>query len=324
MFRHWFALALLLLAGSQLIASDPALVSFEESVKDLGGAPRGTKLLHHFKFTNTSGQTAHVSGVRTSCHCSSAWAVKETLAPNESSSIAVQVNTGLYSGTRDFTIYVNFDQPYVAESRLLLKTVSRDDISLSPDAVNFGVVKLGSAPTVEVVLEHHSLSGWKITGIENDNGYLQPKIEPLAGNPNGYKLSVRLREDTPAGYWHASLGLVTNDPTSPRIRVPLSVEVQGLLAVTPQTLNLGRLQGEVVEKKVVVRGAKPFKIVSVEGADGILSIEPARSDEAKLAHVLRVTYSGKADAGELLKKLKINTDLDKSSVELPVQGTVSK
>lgn len=324
MLRLALAFSLALLPFSTLAASDTAILTFEESVKDLGGAPRGTKLVHHFKFTNTSQQAVHISGVRTSCHCSTARAIKQDIAPGESSSIMVEVNTILYSGTRDFTIYVNFDRPYVTETRLMLKTVSRDDITMSPDSLNFGTVKLGSAPSMSVVLDHRSFAGWKITGIENENGYIQTKLEPNGNSNNSYRLTVRLREDTPAGFWHASLGLVTNDPTTPRIRVPLSVEVQGLLAVTPQTLNMGKLNSDIVEKKVVVRGAKPFKITSVEGVDGIISIDQTKTDEAKMAHVLKITYSGKADAGEMLKKLKITTDLDNTTIELPVQGQVVK
>lgn len=324
MFRTGLVFVLALFAPSYLLAGETSVLNFEESIKDLGGAPRGTKLVHHFKFTNTTQQPVHISGVRTSCHCSTARAIKQEVNPGESSSIMVEVNTGMYSGTRDFTIYVNFDRPYVTETRLILKTVSRDDISLNPDSINFGTIKLGSAPTMSVVIEHRSFSGWKITGIENENGYIQTKIEPNGTNQNSYRLTVRLREDTPAGYWHASLGLVTNDSSTPRIRVPLSVEIQGALAVTPSTLNLGKLASDSVEKKIVVRGAKPFKILSIEGLDGILSVDQAKSEEAKVAHVLKITYSGKADAGELLKKLKIVTDLDNSSIELPVQGQVVK
>lgn len=324
MFRSRFTLLFALLAPSYLFAADNLVLSFEESVKDVGGVPRGTKLVHHFKFTNNTQQSVHISNTRTSCHCATARAVKEEIAPGESSSIMVEVNTILYSGTRDFTIYVAFDRPYSAETRLMLKTVSRDDITLSPDSIQFGKVKLGAAPSQSVVVEHRAFSGWRITGIENENGYLQTRIDPNGTQPNSYRLTVRLREDTPAGFWHASIGLVTNDPTTPRIRIPMSVEIQGSLAVTPQTLNLGKLGTSAVEKKIVIRGAKPFKITGVEGLDNTLSIDQTKTDEAKVAHVLKITYSGNAEAGELVKKIKILTDLDNSTVELPVQGHVSK
>ncbi|MFT3878213.1 MAG: DUF1573 domain-containing protein [Gemmatales bacterium] len=324
MFRLGLVFSLALLSHTYLVAAETNVLNFEEPVKDLGGAPRGTKLVHHFKFTNASQQPVHISGVRTSCHCSTAHAMKQEIAPGESSSIMVEVNTILYSGTRDFTIYVNYDRPVVTENRLMLKTVSREDLSISPNSLNFGTIKLGSAPSMSVVLDNRSMTGWKITGIENENGYIQANVEPNGTNGNSYRLTVRLREDTPAGYWHASLGLVTNDPTTPRIQVPLSVEIQGLLAVTPSTLNMGKLNGDTMEKKIVVRGAKPFKITGIEGLDNILSIDQTKTDEAKMAHVLKITYSGKADAGELLKKIKIKTDLDNTTVELPVQGQVVK
>ena len=74
---------------------------------------------------------------------------------------------------------------------------------------------------------------------------------------------------------------------------------------------------------MVVRGAKPFKITGIDGVDDTLTVEKP-ADEAKVAHVLRITYSGKGDAGELLKKLRIQTDLDHATIELPVQGQIVK
>ncbi|HMP16978.1 MAG TPA: DUF1573 domain-containing protein [Gemmatales bacterium] len=110
MFRLMLPFLLLQFSFPSLATASNTLLQFEETVKDLGGAPRGTKLIHHFKCTNVSQQIVHIAGARTSCHCSTARAIKPELNPGESTSILVEVNTILYSGSRDFTIYVPTSQ----------------------------------------------------------------------------------------------------------------------------------------------------------------------------------------------------------------------
>jgi hypothetical protein len=126
------------------------------------------------------------------------------------------------------------------------------------------------------------------------------------------------------GAWHADVWLRTNDAATPRIRIPLTVEIEGTVTVTPGDVALGRVKaGGHAERKVVIRGAVPFKIRQIEGVDDHLHVTGG-SDEAKPFHILRVDFQAGPDAGELSRQIRVVTDLPEDGVaEFRVQALVT-
>jgi hypothetical protein len=328
MLRHGVKWSLLLGALLGLVGPAAAQPVFEERAKDLGGAPRGQVLEQKFKLTNKyRDKELHVAGIRTSCGvCSSATIDKNTIAPGESAWLTMRVDTNKYAGHRTFTAFVTFDRPQYEETFVNVTAVSRDDLSIAPTTLNFGAVRHGSGPTASTTIEYRGgQANWTITGLANDNGYIQPKLEEVSRHfgTTTYKLTVRLRDDLPLGSWHADLWLNTSDATSPRIRVPLTVEVQGALTAAPQSLDLGKVaKGGQLEKKVVLRGAEPFKITKIEGLEGSNIEVTGQSEEAKDVQVLRIRYQAGKDSGEFTKKLRFVTDLKKdNAVDVTLRGS---
>ena len=313
-------------AAAQPVAQSVAQSVFEESSKDFGSVPRGTTLTHNFTLNNPTKTVLRVAGVRTSCTtCMSAAVGQVEVPPGESTVLAVTVDTRKFSGARTFTCHVQFDKPTFMEAQVLILANSRDDITLTPGQLAFGKVKKGSGPSAAVSIEHHGTAGWQITGVQNENGFLlaQLKETSRAGKHVIYQLSVKLREDIPVGVWHADVWLKTNDAATPRIRVPLSVEVEGLLTATPAEVVLGRVKpGGKVERKVVIRSAVPFKVTKVAGTDDHFVIRPD-NDETKTVHVLSVSFAAGAEPGELARRIEVETDLpEENRVEFIVRAQV--
>ena len=127
----------------------------------------------------------------------------------------------------------------------------------------------------------------------------------------------------PVGKWYTDVWLKTNNPEYPQIRVPLTVEVESGLSVSPDAVSLGQVavNGES-ERRVIVRGAKPFKITEVKGADDQLTVQDDTA-ESKAVHVLTVKLKpGKA--GQLNRNLRIETDLpEDGTVDFPVSAQVT-
>jgi hypothetical protein len=284
---------------------------FEETSKDFGSVPRGTTLIHQFRLKNTRNHSLHVAGLRTSCGCATAALGRDDIAPGQSTVLQVTIDTRKYSGARVFTIHVLFDRPAVEEVRVTVTATSRDDVTLTPGQLEFGRVKRGTPAKATVTIEYHGTANWQITGVENDNGYLKPDVQHIAAGLGQtiYQLTVTLRPDIPAGAWHSDLWLKTSDAVTPRIRVPLVVEVESTLTATPNDVQLGTVQaGRQAERKVVIRGPAPFKIAKIEGEDGQFQIG-GRSDEAKAVHVLKVTFLAKDCVGEVARTFRVHTDL---------------
>src|SRR5206468_7370265 len=82
---------------------------FDDLGRDFGSVPRGPTLNHPFRLTNQTGQAVHIASVRVSCGCVSASAIKDELAPGQSTAIMANMDTLRFFGTRTVTIYVQFD-----------------------------------------------------------------------------------------------------------------------------------------------------------------------------------------------------------------------
>ena len=319
MFR--FSLMLLLALG----VAGPASASwadalFEELSRDFGSVPRGPTLTHSFRLTNNTDQPLHIAGVRVSCGCVTPTVLKSDLAPGESSAIYVEMDTRRFPGVKTVTIYVQFDRPRWEEVRLWVRANSRDDVTVTPDSLAFGKVRPGDNPAASIQVAFLGNGNWRIEQAHCDSNYVQTAIEEVRRGVADvtYQVTARLRPDTPVGKWYTDVWLATNNPVTPRVRVPLTVEIESALSVSPQVANLGQVKaGGQSERKVILRGVKPFRITEVQGQDDQVTVRDS-SPESKPVHVLTVKLKAEK-AGELNRTLRIMTDL-KEEAEVEFQA----
>jgi hypothetical protein len=325
MFRHLVAVMTALCGMTLTTPCLHAQQLIDQVSKDFGVVPRGTLLAHQFRLTNITSSPLHVASIRTSCHCTTATVGKQELQPGEATVLQVSVDTKKFSGTKTFTVFLTIDRPFVEETRVLVQAGSRDDVTLEPGQLTFGRIKKGAPAAASVVVEYHGVSGWQIVGLENENGYLLPQLTKLdrPAATAAYLLEVKLRDDIPVGAWHADIWLKTNDASTPRIRVPLVVEVEGNLTATPQEVVLGQLKpGATSEKRIVIRGSTPFKVTKIEGEDPQLKV--VGGTEAKTVQVLKVTFIAGQQPAEVTRKVRVLTDLGgEEAVDFTVQAFVS-
>jgi hypothetical protein len=316
MVRYTFVLLAGLWAASPALAGLWADALFDELSKDFGSAPRGPTLQHAFRIKNTTKNTVTISGVRVSCHvCSSAHVLKFKLEPGEETAVVVTMDTTRFSGPRTITAYVNFNQPAYDEVRLWVQANARDDISFSPDTIALGQVKRGSAPSSATTVTFLGQPQAQITEAKCDSNYVQATFKELKreGSEVSYRLTARLRSDAPVGKWFTDIWVKTNIASMPKVRVPLTVEIESALTLSPSAVALGQVQvGGEVERRVILKGARPFKIDRITGADDQLSVRD-NSTDSKQVHVLTVSLRG-AKAGEISRKLQIVTDLTEDNI----------
>ena len=230
--------------------------------------------------------------------------------PGQETFILAQMDTRRFTGAKNVTIYVQFAQPRFDEVRLWVQANSRDDLSVLPESLAVGKIRRGSEGTASANITFLGNSNWQITGASCDSNYCQPNFELIRRDSGevSYRVSATMRGDAPAGKWFTDVWLTTNNPASPRIRVPLTVEIEAPLTVSPVSVALGEVKaGKLAERKVIVRGVRPFRILSVLGTDKELSVRDSTSD-AKTVHVLTVTLQPQ-EAGELQRVLRVMTDL---------------
>jgi hypothetical protein len=324
MFRYSLVLGAVFCLTAPVWAGSWADAMFSELSKDFGSVARGPTLAHPFRLMNNTVRPVHISGVRVSCGCVHASAVDSSLAPGQSTAIQAYMDTRRFLGTKAVTIYVSFDQPHREEVRLWIQANSRDEMVVRPEAFTLGQAKRGSVPSASVTVTFAGNGQWQITEVERDSNYIQTTLKELRRDvvEVSYQVTAAVRADAPVGKWYTDIRLKTNNPAMPKVRVPLTVEIESALSISPNTLHLGRIKpGTEEQRKVIVRAIKPFRITKVEGTDEQLTVRDSTS-ERKSVHVLTVTLKPKK-RGELDRRLKVLTDLkEEAAVEFQANAQV--
>lgn len=297
---------------------------FDELSRDFGTVPRGTQLTHPFRLTNNTQETISISHVRVSCGCTTARALQNVLKPGEETAIFATMDTRRFLGPKAVTVYVSFSQPRFEEVRIVVQGNSREDVIFAPEGINFGKVKKGATPTTQMSITFLTSFNVQPTEITSESNYVIPKIVagPKENGQSAIQVQATLRDDTPAGKWFTDLWIKTNNPNMPKLRVPVTVEVETALSLIPNQVQLGQVKvGAETDRKVVLRGQVPFRIVSVQGTDRIVSVKDS-SNEAKTMHVLTVTLHP-SRAGELHRTLRVVTDMPNGGeIEINAQAQV--
>ncbi len=324
MFRHCLAVVLGLALVGPARAASWADGMFEELTKDFGSVPRGPVLSHPFHVTNNTAAPVRIAGIHVSCGCVSAEAAESYLLPGQKTVIRAQMRSNVFSGPKSVTIFVRLDLPQSEEVRLWVQANSRDDVTVTPEAINFGQVKRGASPTGSVAVTFLGNGQWQVTGVQADSNYVKTtlKEQRRTATDVSYQLTAELRADAPAGKWYTDIWLKTNNPATPRVRVPLNVEIESALSVSPTTVDLGQLKvGGTVERRVIVRGVKPFRVTEIKGGDDQIKIVESSAD-SKPVHVLAVTLQPKK-AGDFTRGLRVLTDLkEESEIEFQAKAKV--
>lgn len=312
MLRYSLMCAALLGTVSQAQASSWADGLFDELSRDFGSVPRGQVLVHPFRLVNTTGQQVQITNVRVSCGlCTSARVLQPILAPGQETAVLVQLDTRRFQNSKTVTVFVQFSQPRFEEVKLWVQANSRDDVSFTPDNLAFGRVKRGTqAPEQKVTISFLGGGQTQITEIKSESNYVRATLKEVRRDAGEviYELKAKVRPDTPAGKWYTDVWLKTNNPAIPRLRVPVTVEIEASLSISPTTVALGKVKaGTETDRKVIIRGIQPFRILRVTGTDSQLRVRET-STERKTVHVLTVTLSP-GSPGELSRMVRVQTDL---------------
>ena len=322
MFRFSVIFAALLGAAVQANASTWADGLFDELTHDFGSVPRGPTLTHYFRIVNNTKQPVHIANVRVSCgRCAAARALQHYLQPGQETAILATMDTNQFINTKTITIFVTFDQPRFEEVRLWMQANSREDVMFAPTSIAFGQVKRGATPETKLVISFLGGSATQILETKSDSNYVLPVIKEVP-QKNAYEITAKLRDDTPPGKWYTDIWLKTNNPSMPRLRVPVTVEVEAPLSANPSTVSLGKIKaGTEEDRKVLIRGVRPFRITGITGTDNQLQVRQT-SNESKAVHVLTVTLHPR-DVGGLSRIIRVQTDLATSSdIEFHAQAEV--
>jgi len=318
-----------LIVGACLVAplgaADGLGSLFDRQSHDFGNVPIGPMLRTSFTVKNTTNQNLRIVSARVSCGCVTPYVTQgEVVAPGKSTTVHATMDTRRFVGAKQVTIYVLFDQPHLEEVPIVVTAYGRNDINLSSDTLAFGKVRRGAVGESSTTISF--MGGNQITEAACDSSYVKLAIAKPTQTASGlsYTITAKMSPDTPVGNWFTDVWVKLDQGGSSRIRIPLTVEVEPMLMVTPGAVVFdGGEVGKPIKKPIVIKGAQPFKIVDVKGGDGVFSASAANG-EARPVHIVNVTFTPGKE-GEVIKNLKIITDLkDEGQLDLKVTGTAKK
>jgi hypothetical protein len=288
---------------------------FKSRSHDFGTVARGAKAEFSFEFENLYEEDLHVASVRSSCGCTTPTITKRDLKTFEKSQIVAKYNTRSFLGQKGATVTVVFDKPYYAEVQLNIDGYIRSDVVFDPDEVNFGEVDQFTVAEKKLTITYAGRSDWKITDVRSANEHFEVDLSETArgGGRVSYEMRVHLNDRAPSGYFQGQLDIITDDARSPLIPVLVQGSVVSPLTVSPASLILGNLEpGQTVRKQLIVRGKRPFRILSINCEDGCFTFEPP-SDKSSQLHFIPVTFTSDA-SGEVSQRITIQTDLGSGAI----------
>jgi len=299
---------------------------FESTSHNFGSVARGAKAEYEFVFKNIYVEDVHVASVRTSCGCTTPVIKTPSLKTYQKGAILAIFNTPKFTGQRGATLTVTFDKPFYAEVQLQVSGYIRGDVVLDPGSAEFGSLDQGVSVERTIAISYAGRDDWGIVDVKSANPHLTGKVvETNRGNGQvSYKLTVRIDEHAPVGYVDDHLVLVTNDQSSTEIPVPVEGIVQAGVMVSPTSLFMGVVRpGQKVTKQVVVKGNKPFRIVSVDCDSKDFHVDTSAEKNAKELHLIPVTFVAGKEPGKISKTIRIETDFGETSPVLSAYAVVA-
>ena len=298
-----------------------------ETTHDFKSVAHGAKLFHKFTYKNIYKVPLDVVVTRVSCGCLTAASSTKTVPPNETGTIDVTMNARQFTGARTVHVFVQFSHPqYFSTAELKVLAFSRTDVVFNPGHVHFGVVPQGQPAKKEIEVDYAGTLDWRVTEVTT-NGLpvevLSEKKTQQQRGQVGYKLTVTLRPEAPAGPLKGEMFLRTNDPSGPLVPLVVEANVQAALSVAPDRLRFSPLKaGEEKSLSVVVRGAKEFRVLGVEGQGEGVTVAAPSPNSSSPSHRLTVKVRRDA-AGDFRRTLHVKTSAQSAPVAVTVEGSAA-
>ncbi len=229
-----------------------------------------------------------------------------------------------FTGSKTVEVKVTVGPEYISSAVLKVTANSRADLVFNPGEVTFGTVSQGEEAEQTIDIDYAGAFNWKVTDVVAKDLPLKVAFAKLTRKEGqvGYRITVKLAKDAPAGALKEEIYLKTNDPDSPLVPIVVEATVQAPVVVTPSALTLAGIKvGDALTRRVVVRGTKKFKITGIDGLtkeSGLKLGNELATDEA-MSHT--VTLQIQPDkAGDFKREVKIHTTLQDAPLVVTIEG----
>lgn len=297
-------------------------IHFEELSHDFGEIGQEVQVTHIFKFKNVGDTDLHIEGTKAPCGCTAALLSSKIIAPGDTGEVKVTFSSGKFKGPQSKSVYVNSDDPDEAKVTLEITATVKPPITLEPDRLVFGKVKIGEKVSKEVEIKLEGQGELEIQRVETEVDYILAEI--LEQNSRGGKLKVTLGAKAPVGAVEKDIKIFTNHPQKPITELHVSARVQGRIGFSPEYLHLGPIyRGDPIAQDAIIykrdESGLPLKVSAKSNLD-FFQVKITTTEEG-MRYKLNFSLTPKAPLGRFKTEIEIKTnDPDQPVITLPVVG----
>lgn len=326
------AILALLLVTPAAFAADPAAprVVVPTPRHDFGIVPPSEVLEHTFVLRNEGTAPLEIYGVEASCACT-ATAFDRVVPPGGTGKVTAQVDTRKLKGRTEATLGVRTNDLQNLTVTLTTVVDVRPVLAAFPGYARWSVVrgeKEGSIGQTVWALDGKEFKVLRVEAPAPLSASVRPateeeKREKVTGAQ--WRVEATLGPEAPVGPLAGEIEVVTDHPTQPVLRIPVSGFVRPVLHLTPPSGNFGAI--DLAKPKRAVFHLQNFAtekiaVLSVEtSVPGVeVVLEP---EEEGRSYEIELRFAPDMAAGPFRGELKIKTDSAKvPELTIPVSGTI--
>ncbi len=250
---------ILLIVGLSLgfTSTTIAQLQCDKPVAEAGAVKCGAALVHRFLLINTGTETITLTGLTPSCGCLAPSADRSVLKAGQESELTLEVNT-LTQASGPQTWHARVQYRCGTETRELKLTLNariETEILVTPAALN---ISTSSALSHEIIVTDLRDKPFAITGASVASPYIHITPGHPRRNADGkltWLVTVDVQSGLAEGRHEDRILIETDDPTYPRLVVPLRIEKRARthVRVVPEEMIFQRVTGSPQSRLLLLR-----------------------------------------------------------------------
>lgn len=279
----------------------PPDIDFSEEVWDFGTVKQGEKVTHVFEVKNLGGAELVISGVRTSCGCTTALLSSPETAPGSSSQIKVTFDSSRFEGKITHYIYIESNDPDEGLRKLAITAIvevpPKSTMKQTKASWDFGLITEGERLTYILSVANRGEQELAISEIRTSAHCTAEVLSANSIRP-GRMAKIRISYDSTGrkGVVREYLYIDFSEPSKKTAVFPITgyvMEPKSELAIFPIFLDFGTIkQGE--ERNEIIKlknwGEKEIEIVNIDSSSKLIIVNPS-SEEIDPGEETRINVS---------------------------------
>lgn len=215
-----------------------AKIQFATPVYDFGKVVAGGAVNYEFVFTNAGDGLLEISGVHTSCGCTTAGNWTQKVEPGKTGVIPIQFNSGNYNGPVVKTVTVNCNDKSQPVAILQIKGTVWKPIEVNPQTAVLNVVadSQSNAPALVRILSNEE-QPVTLSNPESNNRAFAAELKTVQPGKE-FQLVISAVLPLSPGNVQGQITLKTSSTNVPAISVTAVVVVQPAVEVLPARIML--------------------------------------------------------------------------------------